>query len=624
MVLTAWATASVAGSCLITAVASPGGAAGGGSTVTFAEQPGAQPNFIFPFMNNRFFGPSNTAEFQYLMYRPLYWFGSNGTPTLDVRRSLADPPTFSRDNTTVTINLHPYRWSNGEAVTAQDVVFWLNLLHAEKANWAPYSLGSDTIPDNIARVSVDSPKQLTLTLTGAFNRFWYTDSQLSQITPLPTAWDKTTPGGAPGSGNCSSAAYGTDDSACTAVYTFLSTQAGYDPDNPRGPNRALAGYARSPLWQVVDGPWRLTHIDGAGNATLVANPAYSGPRSGTVTRFIEVPFDSGSAEESALSGGRLTYGYLPLDQVGGSTSDPERPGPNNSDLGSYQLAPLVPWSLNYIPYNFNSTGDGGYAGLLFQQLYLRQAMQLLVDQPGLISQVAHGYGVPTYGPVPLLPANAFVTAAERANPYPYDPARARALLAAHGWRINPGGTDTCQRPGTASNQCGGAGARVIPRGTRLAFRLQYAAGSGPLAAEMTAEQASWSRAGIAVTLSAAPYQTVQATAASCRSGCPWQLEYWGDGWLFSPTVYPLGDLLFETNAQYNAGTYQDPSNDANISAARSTPADLSSYESYLARALPVLYEPNLDRLVEVANNVRGATPPNVLLAVTPEDWTVSG
>ena len=34
------------------------------------------PNYIFPFMSLAFFSVTNINQFQYLMYRPLYWFGN--------------------------------------------------------------------------------------------------------------------------------------------------------------------------------------------------------------------------------------------------------------------------------------------------------------------------------------------------------------------------------------------------------------------------------------------------------------------------------------------------------------------------------------------------------------------
>src|ERR1700722_3675079 len=59
--------------------ASPTGATGAkviGGTATWALPPNSAPNYIFPFASSTYFSTVNFAEFQYLMYRPLYWFGT--------------------------------------------------------------------------------------------------------------------------------------------------------------------------------------------------------------------------------------------------------------------------------------------------------------------------------------------------------------------------------------------------------------------------------------------------------------------------------------------------------------------------------------------------------------------
>ncbi len=49
------------------------------------------------------------------------------------------------------------------------------------------------------------------------------------------------------------------------------------------------------------------------------------------------------------------------------------PGPNNPRLaGKFVLEPWYAWGINYFPYNFHSTGDGGQAGTIFSQLSFRQ------------------------------------------------------------------------------------------------------------------------------------------------------------------------------------------------------------------------------------------------------------
>ena len=41
----------------------------------FAEPPSTPPTYIFPYMSSTFISDVNLFDFQYLMYRPLYWFG---------------------------------------------------------------------------------------------------------------------------------------------------------------------------------------------------------------------------------------------------------------------------------------------------------------------------------------------------------------------------------------------------------------------------------------------------------------------------------------------------------------------------------------------------------------------
>src|SRR5580700_3720156 len=108
-----------------------------GGTAVMAEPPSTTPNYIWPFAGSAYFTNINTDDLQYLLYRPLYWFGRSGEPTVNYALSLADPPLFDGDK--VTITLQHYRWSNGTPVTAQDVMFWLNMELAVFANDGAYT-----------------------------------------------------------------------------------------------------------------------------------------------------------------------------------------------------------------------------------------------------------------------------------------------------------------------------------------------------------------------------------------------------------------------------------------------------------------------------------------------------
>src|SRR5581483_9316187 len=118
---------------------------------------------------------------------------------------------YSNGNKTVTITLKPYHWSNGETVTTQDVAFWLNMLSAERSQWAYYVPGG--LPDNLSGYKILSPTTIQLSLKTAYSPSYFTNNELSQITPLPLAWDKTSD---TSQGHCA-----TSVSACPAVWKYL-------------------------------------------------------------------------------------------------------------------------------------------------------------------------------------------------------------------------------------------------------------------------------------------------------------------------------------------------------------------------------------------------------------------
>jgi peptide/nickel transport system substrate-binding protein len=609
------AGAVVVAAVVVVVVRSGGGGSGGPpptgtATISWAEPPGSPPDYIFPFTPAPYFDPSNLADFQHLLYRPLYWYGTGSHPSLNAADSVAHPPVFSGGGTTVTVTLKPYRWSNGETVTAEDVLFWVNMLHAEKANWGGYVAGGNAIPDILSSVTVDAPDQLTFHLARSYDQQWFTDNELSQITPMPLAWDRTSSGGTPGSGGCAAGEYGTVDSQCAAVYTYLSQQAGYDPGNPTAAVTGQASYAKNPLWQVVDGPWSLVALASSGEATFAPNPRYSGPVKPSVHRFVELPFATADDENTALSSGQVDVGYLPATDASASTDNPLVAATGHG-LAGFSLDPLYAWSIGYLPYNFSSTGDHGNAGAIFAQLYFRQAMQELVDQRGLVGHVAHGYGLPTYGPVPSRPG----TGGGSTNPYPYDPTKAEKLLISHGWSVVAGGTSTCRRPGDGRDDCGAG----VAGGADLSFTLLYSTRTGLVEPTLEAEQSSWSQAGIHVTLKKESAASVASTTG-CTGACSWELAEFG-GWLFSPASYPTGEALFLTGAPYNVGHYSDGASDAAIEATLAGTDGLDQYRSQLAHQLPVLYQPDFAaRLSEIRNGLSGVTPQSALLALTPEAW----
>ncbi len=289
MVLAAALALAVTGCAGSSGTAPPTSASAAGGIAVLAEPPSTTPNYIFPFASSAYFSDINIWNLQSLLYRPLYWFGQNGQPTVNPSLSLAYPPTFNGSK--VTIALKHYMWSDGTPVTARDVMFWLNMEMADPAGYG----GFTGFPMDVRDITAVSPTVVTMVMDKPYSPTWFLDNDLSQITPMPQAWDQT----ASGPGDCAIAV-----SDCTAVYDYLNAQA-----------KDLSSYASSPLWSVVDGPWRLSAFSADGHITFVPNASYSGPAKPKLAEFQEVPFTTDTAEYDVLRSPspstRIDVGYLP-------------------------------------------------------------------------------------------------------------------------------------------------------------------------------------------------------------------------------------------------------------------------------------------------------------------------
>ncbi len=591
----ALAAAGVAGVIMLLAActSSPSSSSGArvqGGTATVALSPGEQFTYIFPLLDDENAIGANIEYSEYLMWRPLYWFGGPNSVGFDEKYSLAYPAavTSAGGKTTATIQLKPYKWSDGQPVTSRDVQFWFNLLKAEKANWWGYVSGE--IPDNVSAFTILSSTKFSLTFDGTYSAAWLYN-ELGQLIPIPQqAWDKESATGPVGN-------YDMTTAGAQAVYNFLA-----------GQNKDLSSYATNPIWQVVDGPWKLTsYAASTGDATYVRNTRYSGPASGSIHALRVLSYTSDDAEfDSLLSAGGIDYGYLPFNdaaQVSRVTGD------------GYSVEAWPTWGITYMSMNFASP----QVGAIFDQLYVRQAMEHLINQPGYIRSFLGGYGNPTYGPVPLVPASKFVSSAQKQNPYPYDPAAATALLSSHGWKIVPNGADVCVRPGTATDECGAG----IKSGEKLSFSLQYSTGTQSVTEEVDALQSAFSQAGIQVSPAGAPFDTVVGDDVPCtKSGC-WELNYYGQGWYFNPGYNdPDGSVLFGSTGVDNGGLYSSATANALISKLGSGgyPA-LYAYENYIAKQLPMLWMPQLDEQISaVSSKLRGVFPQDPDGNIYPEDW----
>lgn len=75
----------------------------------------------------------------------------------------------------------------GRTRTAQNSVFWLNMMRAVPQHDSGF-------PANVTCIRAASPATLTMTMGKAYSPAWFLCNDLSQVIPMPAAWDRTAHG----------------------------------------------------------------------------------------------------------------------------------------------------------------------------------------------------------------------------------------------------------------------------------------------------------------------------------------------------------------------------------------------------------------------------------------------
>jgi peptide/nickel transport system substrate-binding protein len=567
---------------------------GGGGVANFAEPPGEQPTYIFPLLTCPADTSQNIGTFQNLLFEPLYSFVSGSKVALNASASMADAPVYSDNDTEVTVRLKPYKWSNGESVDADDILFWQNLITANVKDDCNFSPG--TYPVNVTSVKVDSASEVTFKLNRSYSPTWFTYNELSQVTPLPKAWDLVSSNQ---KSDCD-----TNKGACTAVYKYLGAQADQ-----------LVKYATNPLWKIVDGPFTLKSFSVDGAASFVPNKSYSGADKAHLTQFNELPFTSDESEYATLrAGNSIQVGYIPI------TDAPAKGGSNPAGSG-YVMAPWPIWGFNYIPFNLHNPK----VGPIFSQSYFRDAMQELLNEQGIVTALLKGYGSVTSGPIPDDVASSYLPSQFANDPFPFSVANAKKLLVDHGWNVVSSGTTTCARSGSGASDCGAG----VTKGAGLVFNMVYANSPPWVGEAMQVYKSDAASLGITINLSTAPSNSVIGDISVCKPSqpsCSWQLLNWGTGWTYFPDYDPTGEDLFKTGSGENDGSYSSPTMDKLIDASDYQPGQstLNAYEQYVRQQTPVLWQPEaVYQISEVASDLHGVLPQSPLNGITPQDWYYS-
>ncbi|HUZ39782.1 MAG TPA: ABC transporter substrate-binding protein [Acidimicrobiales bacterium] len=563
-------------------------------TITFAETPGANPNFIFPFMGCAYASLNNINQFQMLMFRPLFWFGLAGSSEFEPSISLADRPTFSHGDRTVTITMKGWRFADGQMVNARSVMFFLNMYKADPTAYCGYNAGYG-IPDQV-KSAAGHGNTVRINFTTSVNPNWILDNYLSQITPMPDRWDRTS---SSQTSTCADGTYGaaSTNAACNAVVAYLTKQG------------STTSTFASDLWQGGDdGPWRLSAFSANGNATFQPNYKYRGPQRAQVRFVKEIAYTTIQGEESDLLNHNLSLGYIDPSVLANAAPAPGHVGPNWIALASrYSIVTGSTWGFNYAAFNFTSSDPNAAA---VDQLYIRQALQYAVDQRSIIEIADKGYGSAIDSPLP--PSTPRTLSKRIVNPYPFNLAAARTLLSSHGWTL-VNDVQTCTSPGTGTGQCGAS----IAQGYQLTFNVVWPAGSASLDQTLTSEIVNWQSLGIQITHSTDTFNNV---ISDCTGSKPFEICAWGYGWSYVPSDYPSGESLFLPGGDFNVGTYVNAKMTSLIKGSIYGTSNLSAYATFAALQLPVLYQPQANSIGEVARVLKSSVgfAPNPLGDFMPE------
>lgn len=576
-----------------------------GGTVTFGQLTGDTPNYIFPITPS---GNASTYNYQWqqMMYLPLYNNQAYGSsPKIDYALSLATKPTFSDGDKAVTIQLKQgYKWNNGQPVDAQDLLFDIALIKVavgeSAANWGSFTPGY--FPQSLTSVRATGPYTVVLHLKRAFNPGFFLNDQLAtNLFPLPSrAWNVASAGGPHLNWSVPANA--------KKIYDYLNKAGGHVGD-----------FGTNPLWKIADGPFVLASFSPVTASWMAkANPDFGGTPKPHLSSVQGVTYTGITPMLNAMRSGSLDVGTVDYSQLNDVSS-------LNSQ--GYSVFGLPDFGWAGVIWNFED--KTGHFDKIVSQLYFRQAMAMLEDEPAIVQGVFHGAGGVAYGPIPSVPTTPYTPSNSVKPAYPYNPAKAVALLKSHGWHVVPNGTTTCARAGSGPTDCGAG----IPAGTPISFTwYTETAAAGPfisLTDEAITSEAKQA-AGINIKLFQRTFNYIASNLNDPDPSVAKYINTWGvedfDGYVDS--FYPTQNSIFNTSGSFNSGGYKDPKMDQLIKASvyGSNPNAVTTEATYEAEAQPALFEPNADLIYAVSNRVGGT--PQSFLSLTqygfwPQFWWVN-
>ena len=465
-------------------------------------------------------GSLDVSQLSLLLYRPLVWPDRGG---IDWSRSIASGITVSPDRTRFTVALRSVHWSDGAPVTSADVLYAWSMIRA--LGHAYYDDGVGGVPSLIKGITVPDRRTVVITTTRKVNPEWFEEVGIYQLIPLPEhAWARY------------------DLSAQQSLQSTAS------------------------FYSVVDGPFRLASLQLGRDTVFMPNTGFDGHRP-EIARLV-VDALPGIDPLLALRTHTVDAATLPAALEGASD---HLGHVRRLDLGAFPItAALTPNLVN---------PDKRF----FADVRVRQAIASAINQEGIIRTAYHGLGTPQWGFVPASSVH-FVPPEWRngQGPFPFDPARADALLEKAGYRRAFDGIR-------------------VGHGERLAFTVLVTAGSDDALVVLQLIQADLQRVGVAMSITQLAFNQLVARTLGPATG--WDAVLFG----YSGGGFPDGTQYFASASQENSGHFSDPEMDRLLAAATTTPGLEATYavERYAEQEQPIFFLPQPDPVVLVNPGLDG-------------------
>ncbi|WP_274650309.1 ABC transporter substrate-binding protein [Paenibacillus humicola] len=322
-------------------------------------------------VNPLYIQDTGSGDAAYFLYANLYDLDRQGNVVAEPWSLASDKMQVSDDGKTYTVKLKPNaKWSDGQPVTADDVIFTLNTIRNPEA-------GSPGISqfDKIDTITKVDDHTVQIKLKQVYAPFQY--ALVSSIVP----------------------------------YHVLKDIAPKDLQNN--------AFGKDPSKTVTDGPWKWTKWEQKQYLTFDADPNYWGPKPHIQQIVYKIYADQNTEIQALLKGDIDVTAAIPVTQVDAVKNKKgfnviSAPGPQYEYL-----------AFNFDPKNFKDN----YSPFTGEKT--RQAIAYAINRQGMVDNVLKGTGKLINAP--FLPGT-WADPGDAAVNYAYDPDQAKKLLAEDGWK----------------------------------------------------------------------------------------------------------------------------------------------------------------------------------------------